>query len=255
MSNGKSRALLFGLNYAHTTSSKLNGCINDVRDISEYLTTRFAMRCATYTDDVDLENTSGMGMMRQMYSMAVASYRENLEVVWIHYSGHGSYVRDAGTDELDGRDECLVPSDFATAGLIPDDYVNDLLALFNPATRVICVFDCCHSGTIGDLKYSWEGPTRALMENALCEVKCKAITLSGCLDTQVSMDAYNVSGDNRYTGALTSCLLSVLREDPTLAKNAFAFMTKLRSKLAACGFKQTAKLCSSHNLAKDPVLL
>ena len=254
MSNGKRQALLFGLNYAYS-ANKLNGCINDVKNIAEYLTNKLTIQCTVFTDDNDLENTSGIGIIRQLHALAVASYRDSLEVVYIHYSGHGSYMQDKSYDELDGRDECLVPSDFLTAGLIRDDYINDVIALFNPLTRVICVFDCCHSGTIGDLKYSWESPKRAMMENALCDVRCKAITISGCLDKQVSMDAFNVNGDNSYTGALTSCLIMVLREDPLVVSNVFTLITKLRSKLTACGFQQIAKLCSSHNLAKDCIFI
>jgi hypothetical protein len=251
----KAKALLFGLNYGHTTDAKLSGCINDVRNIADYLATKLSIPSMAYTDDVDLANTSGMGIMIKLYEMAVMSYQENLDLVWIHYSGHGSYIADSSSDERDGRDECLVPSDYQTKGLIPDDYINSLLGMFNPNTRVICIFDCCHSGTIGDVKYSWEGPKKVVVENIMCAVKCKAITISGCLDTQVSMDAFNVSGDNKYTGALTSCLLMVLRQDPSVISNVFTVITRLRSKLAEKGFKQTAKLCSTHNLAKDVVFV
>ena len=251
----KAKALLFGLNYAHTADSNLNGCINDVRNMAEYLSSKLSIPSVSYTDDVDLENTSGMGIMNKLYEMAVMSYKENLELVWIHYSGHGSYISDSNGDERDGRDECLVPSDYQTKGLILDDYIKNLLAMFNPSTRVIFIFDCCHSGTIGDVKYSWEGPKKVAVENIMCDVKCKAITISGCLDNQVSMDAFNVSGDNKYTGALTSCLLMVLREDPTILRNVFTLVTKLRQKLTLNGFEQKAKLCSSYNLAKDVVFV
>jgi hypothetical protein len=199
-----------------------------------------------------------------MYEMAISSYRDDLDIVWIHYSGHGSYVRDTNKDERDGKDECLVPSDYMTSGLIPDDYINGLLTMFNPKTRVICIFDCCHSGTIGDVKYSWEGPKKVTVENIMCAIPCKALTISGCLDHQVSMDAYNVFGSGTgpsdigyktFTGALTSCLLMVLRDDPLLTTNAFNLITKLRQKLKASGFTQIAKLCTSYNLAKDPVFV
>lgn len=246
--------LLFGLNYDYAPTARLNGCINDVMNIKTYLTSQ-GIPCDVYTDDVSREDTSGRGMIRRLNEAAVKSYRDNLDMIWIHYSGHGSYMRDTTGDEKDGKDECIVPSDFATAGLIKDDYLNALFAQFNPATKVICVFDCCHSGTIGDVKYSWEGPTKVLVENINCKASCKIITISGCLDNQVSMDAYNITGDNKYTGALTSCLLSALKTNPSLKSNVFQLIECTRSILSQGGFQQIAKLCSSYNLTKDPVLI
>jgi len=42
------------------------------------------------------------------------------DVVFVHYSGHGSRVRDLDGDEDDGFDETLVPVDFKSAGQIVD---------------------------------------------------------------------------------------------------------------------------------------
>ena len=39
----------------------------------------------------------------------------------MHYSGHGVSVQDHSGDESDGQDEALVPTDFATKGVIIDD--------------------------------------------------------------------------------------------------------------------------------------
>jgi hypothetical protein len=252
--NGK--AFLFGLNYKNDPASALNGCINDVINMSAYLQKELGIPCELYTDDVNLHDTSARGMMNKFYEIALQTYRDNLDFVWIHYSGHGSYVRDTSGDEKDGRDECLVPNDYKTGGMILDDHVNHLFSYFNPKTRVICIFDCCHSGTIGDVKYSWEGPSSVTVENILCKSSARIITISGCLDKQVSMDAYNVMGDNSYSGAMTSCLLLALRENKTGCwNNAFTLISSLRTKLKERGFRQTAKMCSSYNLAKDPLFI
>jgi metacaspase-1 len=251
----KCKGLLFGLNYAHTANSKLNGCINDVHNMAAYLKTTFDMPCEIFTDDTDLVNTSGMGIVQKLYQAAVASFKDDLDLVWIHYSGHGSYIKDTTGDEKDGKDECLVPSDYKTKGMLLDDNINDLFKHFNPKTRVIFVFDCCHSGTIGDVKYSWEGPNKVAIENIKCAASSRVITISGCLDDQVSMDAFNVGGDNKYAGAMTSCLLSVLRESPDNKKDAFVLLTKLRAALKKHGYQQVPKLCSSHNLAKDSIFI
>jgi hypothetical protein len=74
--------------------------------------------------------------------------------VWIHYSGHGSNRPDDDDDEVetDGRDEVIVSRDIRTTGGISDDEFMAILARFDASKRVVCVMDCCHSGTIGDLK-------------------------------------------------------------------------------------------------------
>lgn len=249
----KGKALLFGLNYAHIPSSTLNGCHNDVRNMSTYLEQTLKLPCQVYTDDVHRTETSAQGIVSKLYELAVQSFKENLEFVYIHYSGHGSYIRDRSGDELDGQDEALVPSDYQTAGLISDDVLQSVFQHFNPATRVVCVFDCCHSGTIGDVKYSWESPQIVRVENINCKVPAKLITLSGCLDTQTSADAYNVMGDSKYVGALTSCLLMVLKEKPNI--DVFEMLASVRSKLLLRQFTQVPKLCSSFNLTKDTAFL
>lgn len=251
----RSKGVLFGLNYAYDSGATLNGCINDVNSMATFLKSTWGIPCQVYTDDVAKVECSGNGIIQRLYQLACESYSENLDLVWIHYSGHGSYVRDSNSDEKDGQDECLVPSDFRTAGLVPDDYICQLFKCFNPKTRVISVFDCCHSGTIGDVKYSWEGPRLVNIENIVCVVPAKVITLSGCLDTQTSADAFNVLGDNRYIGALTACLLMTLQKNTDARKNVFVMVEQVRKALAVRGFTQRAKLCSSHNLALDPVFV
>lgn len=252
----KSRAYLFGLNYASEPEAKLNGCVNDVNMMADYLTKKHKIPCTVFTDDTKREACTAMGIIQKLYEAAVQSFREDLDYVWIHYSGHGSSLRDRSGDERDGRDECLVPVDFKTAGVIPDDYIVKLFQLFNPKTRIVFMFDCCHSGTIGDVKYSWEGPSRVSVENILCNVNARVITISGCLDAQTSADAYNVLGDGKYVGAMTANLLQVLNGTQAgPKKNVFEIVDLLRVKLKQGGFTQIPKLCSSYNIAKDPVLI
>ncbi len=253
----KSRALLFGLNY-DGTNAKLNGCINDVMNMKEFLTSKYRIPCTVYTDDVDKVNTSAAGIMANLNKMAILTYTEELDFVWIHYSGHGSQSLDRSRDERDGRDECIVPNNYEKAGLISDDYINKILSLFNPKTRVICVFDCCHSGTVSDLKYSWEKRNIMAIENVRSMVRGKVLSISGCLDKQVAMDAFNVTGDFKFTGALTSCLLTVFKEDAqynSVANNVFDLLEKLRIKLKTLGFQQIPMLCSSYNLAIDCIFI
>jgi len=76
------------------------------------------------------------------------------DIVYLHYSGHGSQVLDDNGDELDGLDETIVPSDYKTrqdgSRNIRDDEIGKFLVELktkNPA-NVTFVFDSCFSGTI-----------------------------------------------------------------------------------------------------------
>ena len=77
----KGKALLFGLNYAHCKSGKLNGCINDVYNVSRYIQTTLAIPITTYTDDIDLYNTTYDGIIKNLHTLAIESYRDNLDFV------------------------------------------------------------------------------------------------------------------------------------------------------------------------------
>lgn len=246
----KGKAILFGLNYHHCESNHLNGCINDVHNMAEYLTNTLGIQCATFTDDTDLEGTSGIGIVKRIYELALDSYREDLDFAFIHYSGHGSYVRDRSGDERDGRDECLVPSDCDTKGYVSDDYLTSVFTRFNPKTRVLCIFDCCHSGTIGDMKYSWEGLENMVVENMNSKVTAKVMTLSGCLDKQTSADFF-AQNSGMFAGALTDSLLMLLKTKPELTKNVFKLVDELRVLLKERDFDQIPKLCTSYKLIKD----
>jgi hypothetical protein len=250
----RGRALLFGLNYPGSPA-QLSGCINDVVNMSKYLAATLAIPITVCSDESPQtrSGTTALGMVQQLYELAVQSHSEDLEFAWIHYSGHGSYIADVSNDEADGRDECLVPTDYASAGLITDDFMDRILRSFNPKTRVVFVCDACHSGTMCDVKYSWESPTKCKVENILCTVRAKVITLSGCMDDQTSADAYNVMGDSKFSGALTACLLKVMGEAPLARADVFQTLNLLSTKLKALGFTQRPKLCSTYNLARERV--
>jgi hypothetical protein len=252
----KSKALLFGLNYRHAKSGQLNGCINDVHNMKQYLTQKYSIPCSVYTDDVDLVSTSKAGIVAKMLELTRESYLQDLDFVWIHYSGHGTQFdcNPFSARENDGKDEALVPSDYEVNGCIKDNTIQRILQQFNPKTKVVCVFDCCHSATICDMRYSWGKPNSAEVENKRCQVKSKVISISGCLDSQVSMDAFNVRGDFKSTGALTSCLLECLN-DPKCTENVFLLVERLNATLKAKGFEQIPLLCSSFNLKEDPSLV
>ena len=247
------QAILFGLNYNYTQDARLRGCINDVRNMESVLKNKFHFDdIRAFTDDstTGRHHTSGRGILAEINNLAVRSWSENIDTAWIHFSGHGCSIRDIGIrDETDGRDECLLPSDFKYAGVVPDDNIKDCLRKFNPKTRVIFIADCCHSGTIGDLKYRYVGKQKTI-ENRSKACDAKIILISGCKDAQTSADAFNVNRMRKFSGAMTSCLLwsfDRLGENPCV----FALIDTLRHTLRQKRFTQIPQLTTSFEIHND----
>merc|ERR1711862_1035735 len=72
----------------------------------------------------------------------------------LHYSGHGSCVEDRDGDEMDGYDECIIPS---TGGSILDDELHENVVLrLKKDVTMFAVFDSCMSGTMLDLPYHFK---------------------------------------------------------------------------------------------------
>lgn len=250
----KGKLLSFGLNYSYYPDSRLNGCINDTVALGKYFKELYGdnISIQVFTDDVAKAECSGKGILKHMYELAIASYRENLDYAIVTYSGHGCGVRDRDGDEADGQDEALVPSDYKECGVLVDDLLGRVLSQFNPKTRILFLIDACHSATCLDMKYSWEGREKASVENIMSAVEAKVISISGCLDSQVSMDALGVLEPNKFSGAMTSCLVESLRAlDAAGRADAFKLVEDLRARLKTKGFEQVPKLCSTYNLAKD----
>lgn len=278
-------ALLFGLNYTGT-AVELQGCVRDVQNVAAFLRTqlRFPAESITMFTDADASTrygTTRRGIMEQLAALARRS--SSIDFIWLHYSGHGTWQRDraaAGSgaragaaagagagDEPDGRDECWVPSDFETAGVILDDDIGAALRAFAPTTRIFFVSDSCHSGTVADLPYAWRVDGRSGVQpfrgsdistaaTKTTTAMPRIIALSGCLDTQTSADAYGLdaSAPTSYSGALTTTLLRVLVEWPLARRSAFYAAARVATALRARRFSQIPLLSASFALTASSEL-
>lgn len=154
--SGKKKALLIGINY-FGTDSELNGCINDVHNMGQFLVERYGFNQQDFvvlTDDQ--QSPAGIptrdNILKAMqWLVDGAQPGDNL---FIAYSGHGGSEEDEDGDEDDGMDETMCPVDYQENGQIHDDQIHDVLVKPLPAgCRLTALFDCCHSGSILDLPY------------------------------------------------------------------------------------------------------
>lgn len=209
-----------------------------MRDVAAALvdTRRFQKdQVVQVTDDTPegREALSLKGIKKALTVLARRSRSEKMDVVYVHFSGHGVQVPDTNGDEEDGMDECLVPEDYETGKLLSDDWLKAWLMTVNPSTRVVVIIDACHSGTALDLG--------ALQGR-------KVLYLSGCMDAQTSVEKAS-------SGVMTSRLVSVLRSDMSLWFDAPRLHRALCDKLRSERFQQLPIMTASHSLMADPVFL
>lgn len=243
----KTAALIIGLNYKREpTVSSLNGCIQDAHNVQNFLIenmqfSKDSVEC--HTDDK--ENLSAVNL-----SQIIANFVKRAQFcdrVWIHFSGHGHYVEDHCGDEKDGYDECLVAGD---GDLITDDFLlNDMILKFSKSTQLVCVMDCCHSGSQLDLKYRYIGGRRSVFMNEFFnEDSCRVLCWSGCKDEGTSADAVI---DQKWSGAMTTMLLRELENGDF---NCRKILLGVRKRLRDEGFQQLPQLTSSFRVDPDTTI-
>lgn len=155
-------ALLVGIDrYANPYQAPhLRGCVADIEGTYALLVHRFGVPPAqirrlvaplegkqpTSTDAGELPTRANI----------LAAWRDHFgqagpgDVVFFHYSGHGSQARSVDPDEPDGFDETLVPHDARTPGVydIADKELATLIrAVEERGAQVFVFLDCCHAGS------------------------------------------------------------------------------------------------------------
>lgn len=241
------KALLIGINYSATPQYKLNGCINDIMNIKNVLIDAYDYKAQNMTILRDDGGSSLLPTRQNIISSLKQIAGDNTcDEVWIHYSGHGTSVRDANADEKDGMDEAIVPSDFPTAGIISDDELFEIVKTIK-CQAIIC-FDSCHSGTAIDLQYSFNylngSFSQTVNNNKSIAGNKNIFFFSGCRDDQTSADAFN--GETRMgVGAFTDGLIKALR-DNSHSVNIMKLYGDMCSTIIKSGYTQCPVLsCSS----------
>jgi hypothetical protein len=205
------KALLVGINYINTPY-ELNGCINDTTLVKNRLTSdlHFKEENIVCLRDDQPNKMPTFGKILEELSNIINNSNEN-DNIYIHFSGHGTYVEDTNNDEKDGKDEVFVPINY-NEGLISDDLLFSIIS--KTKCKTLLVFDCCHSGSICDLPYRYDSVNHELKLNVENERALnKHITMiSGCRDEQSSFDYYNDEEKN-FHGLLTIKLMNYVKEN------------------------------------------
>lgn len=248
------KALLIGINYINSPDISLEGCFDDVLNVRNVLIDAYDYRSAdiiTLRDD-DTDPTK-LPTKKNIVSMFeyLAESSIDLEELWFHYSGHGTQIKNTKNnfirdDNVSKTDDVLVPMDYDDNGFISD---MDLLAMIQKIQcRAIFIFDCCHSGTICDLPWSfqYQSPTSCLVKKSSVSIMSNnnIYVFSSSKDNQTSADTYNAI-DREMAGAFTTSFIACLRN----SHHNIPLLNLYRDvciDLAQRGFKQTPIFSSSN---------
>lgn len=253
------KALLIGINYVGS-AEQLNGCVNDITNIQKFL----IQNCGYTENNITVltnNNASDKNIENAICNLTLGC--KSGDSLFFHYSGHGASVPGSKV-EKDGKDEAIIPNDYLTGGFITDDWLFTNLCMKVPQGASLWAFtDCCHSGTMFDLKYNWQyNPTylkgtinKTVQYNSndwtsnfnvsiLSESKDtigSVYLFSGCQDEQTSADACFFG---QSQGAFSYCLLQFIQNNiNTLKTKSLGDVLKeIDCRLAINGFSQKSQL-------------
>jgi len=206
-------AILFGCNY-EGTKCELQGCIPDIVRLKKLLESReFKCHCYVDNDTNEKKKPTYYNIIRVL-EKSVKNLGKD-DILFVAYSGHGSSIKDRDNDESDGKDECLVPCDYLTGGMVTDDELRNILSQGVEGSKIFCLFDSCHSGTALDLPFNLEDIAQKKSKKEVYLPNADVWLLSGCIDAGTSSD---IEVRNERGGALTFSFLATVQHSKTMTE-------------------------------------
>lgn len=231
------KAVCAGINDYPGIFNDLKGCVNDANDWSALLT--------GLGFDVNLlldSQATRQNVKRALQGLVDTTNAGDIAV--FTYSGHGTQVVDANSDENDPYDEAIYLYD----GTVVDDELRYILQGIHPQATLVVISDSCFSGSVTRLaeekgipRFVFPavpvGERVARRPFLLPEADMPELLLSGCSDSEYSYDA---EFDGRPNGAMTALALRVIRQNPGATYR--EFYTSLRALLPSDDFPQTPQM-------------
>ena len=246
--------LIIGCNYENQ-SGELYGCQNDasliVQTLANYhynlngdgVKTKDNLYMKYLLDRKNFEYPTKKNIIEEINKLVININKSGYG--YLYYAGHGYNTYDKEGDEDDGMDEVIIPYDHDTNGIITDDWLyENFVKKLNKNTNVRAIYDCCHSGTIMDLQYTFANNN---FKNNDKKIMSNIIVASGCTDSQQGADIYDSNREASH-GAMTSNFCKVLK-DGNINKKVFDVQNETNIKLNKGRFNQNCVITSSF----DPI--
>eukprot|EP01012_Entosiphon_sulcatum_P059623 TRINITY_DN84115_c0_g1_i1.p1 TRINITY_DN84115_c0_g1~~TRINITY_DN84115_c0_g1_i1.p1 ORF type:complete len:310 (+),score=16.94 TRINITY_DN84115_c0_g1_i1:63-992(+) len=261
-SRPKFRALCIGINYWGQGHLELTGSTDDALAIAGFLSGQGFQACPEGMLILTDSPTSDLSCLptKENILQGISWLVQNAEpgdVLFFHFAGHGAQIADTDGDELDNKDEAILPVDFLLSGCILDDLLFELLVAPLPqGVHLTAVMDCCHSGTGLDLPFVWEPDNRSASKgftkqnNKTC--KATVLLLSGCADGEQSVTVHNLAGvlpqlrtkEARAGGLMSHAFIQVLQAGVPVTCS--TLLKRIRRLIELNGFRQSPQLSASH---------
>lgn len=263
------KALIVGINTY--PGSPLRGCVNDANLMKSTLRNQFGFENIKLLLD---NQATTANMLRELNTLVDGAAPGDM--LFFHFSGHGSQMVDKNAEEADGLDEIICPVDLNWVDKVIKD--DDLKAIFdkvpNGAELVVCL-DCCNSGGGLDQDNQYQPITdRSAQDLVVADgrfltppafavagaeeakvgfkpkmiqsrnVNTTGLMLSGCQSHQTSADAY-IGG--KYQGAFTYALVKTLA-DNNFRMEYVPLIEDINQFMVGVGFTQRPELNGSPSL-------
>lgn len=211
------KSLLVGVNYLKSNKYRLSSPINDIKIMKDFLINYCNIK---ESDLMILSDSPEYKQAASFFNIVkhiklLAEELTSEDFLFMYFSGHGSSIPDVNNEEKDKRDEVFQPQDWQIS-YISDDLFNSLLKKFK--CRVCLMFDCCNSGTICDLKYSYNVKDYTCTEYVKKDNKdmTDIICFSSSGENSNSFEKFinkNVinTDENKFYGEFTIFILHILK--------------------------------------------
>ncbi len=161
------RALPIGIEYAR--NMKLSGPARDVKRLASLLRKKYGFNddeilvltdvSETGIDGIEHRPATKQGILVAVNRL-VSNTQPNSKLL-LFFSGHGAQTYAMPSQdksvELNGLDECIVPSDYRESGNILDDELHvTVVEALDKTAHLTAIFDCSHSGSILDLPFVYD---------------------------------------------------------------------------------------------------
>lgn len=160
----KKRSLLIGCNYEGIPDTELKASHDDIRSVKDFIVNVHGFPETSGLMTVLLDDKQHRPPTHSNITDAFKVLSEQSQpgdVVFVQFSGHGCRVLDAPIDaDVESYDEAITPTDFRESGMIRDLLIfKTLLAPMRHGVTVNILIDCCDTGMVLDLPYSWSTKT------------------------------------------------------------------------------------------------
>lgn len=230
--------LTFAINNYPGSGNDLQGCLNDQANVIHNLPD-FQIRAFS---DGAVTRANFLEACEEAVTEAVAG-----DMIVIHYSGHGTQVRDDSGTEADGYCEALYLYD----GALIDKEIHAVLDKIAEGVTVCLLMDSCFSGGVTRnpvrSRFVQTEPTILTRRVSSFEDVINWIVISGCGENQTSADA-EING--LWNGAFTFYAMYVMDRADTYKQ----WFSKIRMCLPNAKFDQSPTIDGPDHLLNKLIL-